>query len=229
MPPCNCTTHSCNGATRNRTTVATHREDDRRARARRALAAYDEVVQQEDEKLAAYISSVVLSDTAAPPAETYPWTPFTDNIHERICLQKTQTPITDTLNELAAIKLELEKLEREVGLLSKELSKPSSSSADFPLTPSHDAAKALQRRLANLTVHTKTLRSQKEAVVAHLSALMKSLATAKTKWCSTQECTKKDENKYGKYSSGMNRLFVSSFSEKGFLYSSPFYTSSQRC
>lgn len=183
MPPCHCNTHSCGGAVRARNTVAIHREDDRKMRGRQALTAYQQVLDQEEEAISAYISTITLSEpNAAEFSSNKVWAPpaqvMIDN-HRKSSL----TPVDDVLRELDIIESDLDRLRALTTSKMESLAMPTSRTDAFPLLVTEDAVKNLQNRLYGLSVpHTRTLHARKEGIAGRLSAMNKELYAAKATW-----------------------------------------------
>lgn len=183
MPPCHCNTHSCQGAIRARNTVAIHREDDRKMRSRQALTAYQQVLNQEEEEISAYISSITLAEpNAAEPSLDKLWAPpaqvMTDN-----CQRKSSTPLDDILHQLDAIESEIDALGVLAISQTEDLPMPTSRSDVFPLLGTQDAIKKLQNRIYGLSIpRTRMLHARQEEISGRLGTVIKTLSIAKITW-----------------------------------------------
>lgn len=180
MPSCYCSTHNCCGSNRARNTVAAHREDDRKAQGRLALAAYERSVDREQDEISAYISSITLSEATSinTPSQKL-WSSPALVIEE----SPSSTPLHDTLCQLDDIDDKLEDLKASISSQLDDLPLPSSRGDIFPMLSTEVTLKSLQTRLARVVVtRARTLQTRKDLILSHIGAVSKSLSTAKATW-----------------------------------------------
>lgn len=208
MPKCFCISKGCNGRDLNPRTVQNHKRDDDRAQTTAALAASEaanKLCQDQDAELAAYISSLTLSDNIPKPTSRVPREEALES-QDDILASSSQTPSEDNAlglrDQEAAVlpkftdhnKLELSirllsELDSDLLLLSanvesrlSEINMPEYQSSSFPLAAELVAARNIQDRLSDISCNAPTAQTAKKPIIERLKTLLVTIKTAQRLW-----------------------------------------------
>ncbi len=190
MPSCFCTHARCNGAIIGQKTFENHQQHDKQQHACEALSAADQVCQDEDDRMAAYIASLTLSndETGEPtgPGGRLWSRPSSSTLPSSTPSLSTPTtahmPVGKALDQLHDIERALEDLHSTVEPQLNTLEKPSSRADLFPLKAELSQSLALEDRLAAITSKVPSVRETKGPIHGRLLAFLSKLRNAQTKW-----------------------------------------------
>lgn len=188
---CHCNTHCCNGTERSRRTIEAHRVDDGRERARRAVAAYDAAIEEDEVEIVSYISSLTLSQSSHEIPEDglllsplcgqalHPSNlPVTSNIPPR----PSRRPLHDALTQLDSINVDLTMLESATLSTLQGQIVPTSAKDEFPLLSACNCVRELRNRLNRINLDDGSIRQRKEEIRLRLKLLGRSLTAASSSW-----------------------------------------------
>ena len=216
MPICSCEAHACNFKELAPRNFENHRrEDERRNKMRNVRQAYALATQACDKQnndIAAYISSLTLSDNATgstPASGGRLWSrsaqdsdisthlsllmlsddavesnASTDAPRKTLHPQASPhySPIRDALSELNSLEQELSSLISVAGPQLKNLTAPSSRDNPFPLKSAISAARLLRDRLYSITNQSSAVREAKATTTDRLSAFLEELMDGNASW-----------------------------------------------
>lgn len=187
MPSCFCTHARCNGAIIGQKAFENHQRHDKQQRACEALSAANQVCQDEDEQIAAYIASLTLSDDATGDLTGSGGRLWSRSSSSTLpsstpSLSTPHMPVSKALDQLHDIERALEDLHSTVEPRLNTLEKPSSRADLFPLKAELSQSLALQNRLSAITSKVPSVRETKGPIHGRLLAFLSKLRDAQTEW-----------------------------------------------